>query len=230
METADAVEKKWAELGYQPVLLESFVYFEKELAVMVARSASGEVSVYPVVETEQIDQVCRRVIVPARVQESVKEEVRVIATQLVTQLGVVGIFGIELFLSVDGRVLINEIAPRTHNSGHYTLNACEASQFEQQLRAVCQRPLGSTQMTHPGAVMINLLGTENSTSDYAEQRAALAAMPNAYVYWYGKKESRVGRKMGHVTLLTDAKKGDAAIAEMIQRVEQLWYGIQSKST
>lgn len=225
LETAAEVEKKWAALGYQPVLLESFVYFEKELAVMVARGADGAVGVYPVVETVQVDQVCRQVVVPARVKESVADEVRAIATQLMNSLGVVGVFGIELFLTVDGRVLINEIAPRTHNSGHYTLDACETSQFEQQLRAVCQLPLGPTALTKPGAVMVNLLGTEDSTSDYADKRTALANMPNAHVYWYGKKTSRVGRKMGHVTILTDGENQDAATAEVIQRVEQLWYGV-----
>ncbi|MEO0886879.1 MAG: 5-(carboxyamino)imidazole ribonucleotide synthase [Cyanobacteria bacterium J06648_10] len=227
LNTLEAVESTWQTLGYQPVLLEAFVKFEKELAVMVARSQAGEIAVYPVVETEQIEQVCRRVIAPARVSEKVAEEVRRIATQLVDSLGVVGIFGIELFLTADGQVLINEIAPRTHNSGHYTLDACETSQFEQQLRAVSGRSLGSVAMTSPGAVMVNLLGTENTpageTSEYLESRNAIAALPNTHLYWYGKTQSRIGRKLAHVTVLTDGSNDDGTIAEIVRSIESLWY-------
>ncbi|MEL7069976.1 MAG: 5-(carboxyamino)imidazole ribonucleotide synthase [Cyanobacteria bacterium J06581_3] len=227
LNTLEAVESTWQTLGYQPVLLEAFVKFEKELAVMVARSQAGEIAVYPVVETEQIEQVCRRVIAPARVSEKVAKEVRRIATQLVDSLGVVGIFGIELFLTADGQVLINEIAPRTHNSGHYTLDACETSQFEQQLRAVSGRSLGSVAMTSPAAVMVNLLGTEDTpegeTSEYLERRNAIAALPNTHLYWYGKTQSRIGRKLAHVTVLTDGSNNDAATAEIVRSIESLWY-------
>lgn len=223
LKTLEAAENTWKVLGYQPVLLEAFVSFEKELAVMVARDRSGTVAVYPVVETQQIDQVCRRVIAPARVAQSVVDEVRAIAQKLVNSLNVVGIFGIELFLTSDGKVLINEIAPRTHNSGHYTLDACVTSQFEQQLRAVSNRPLGSVELTSPGAVMINLLGTEDAESDYADKRAALAQTPNSQVYWYGKRQSRIGRKLGHVTMLTDASTGSADLDSLIASVERLWY-------
>ncbi len=223
LKTLEAVEETWEALNYQPILLEAFVAFEKELAVMVARSQAGEVVVYPVVETQQVEQVCRRVIAPADVERGVAEAVRAIATQLVNSLGVVGIFGIELFLTQSGEVLINEIAPRTHNSGHYTLDACTTSQFEQQLRAVCGLPLGAAELTHPGAVMVNLLGTEEAVSDYAEKRKALAQIPHAEVYWYGKQQSRIGRKMGHVTILTDAKDDRAAAGAVIRQVEQIWY-------
>ncbi|MEM9908574.1 MAG: 5-(carboxyamino)imidazole ribonucleotide synthase [Cyanobacteria bacterium P01_D01_bin.44] len=219
----NAIKVTWAKLGYQPVLLEAFVPFERELAVMVARSQSGQVVVYPVVETQQIDQVCRRVIAPARVSEAIRDKASAIATTLMTHLGVVGIFGIELFLTPDGQVLVNEIAPRTHNSGHYTLDACKTSQFEQQLRAVCDQPLGSAEMTCPQAVMVNLLGYEIATSNYAEKRAALSAIPHAQVYWYGKAESRPGRKLGHVTVITDTTKSDAELANLIHRVESCWY-------
>lgn len=239
LSTLDDVKETWQRLGYQPVLLEAFVDFEKELAVMVARSQSGEVAVYPVVETQQIDQVCRRVIVPAPLEsglaKNVVDEVRAIATHLVNSLGVVGILGIELFLTHSsegaGKILINEIAPRTHNSGHYTLDACDTSQFEQQLRAVCGLPLGSTALTgkglgkgaSSGAVMVNLLGTQTAASDYSAKRAALSQIPDATVYWYGKRQSRVGRKLGHVTILTDTPNDSAAVAEAIANVESLWY-------
>ncbi|KPQ35571.1 MAG: phosphoribosylaminoimidazole carboxylase ATPase subunit PurK [Phormidesmis priestleyi Ana] len=219
------ITQTWQKLGYQPVLLEAFVEFEKELAVMVARSFSGEVAVYPVVETQQVDQVCRRVIAPAQVPPSVVDQVEAIATQLVNRLGVVGILGIELFVTKSQQVLINEIAPRTHNSGHYTLDACNTSQFEQQLRAVSGLSLGSTdwKVAGTGAVMVNLLGTETRVSDYAEKRAALAQIPNAFVYWYGKRQARLGRKMGHVTVLTDAIQESTAVEAIIQTVEQRWY-------
>ncbi|MEO0458514.1 MAG: 5-(carboxyamino)imidazole ribonucleotide synthase [Cyanobacteria bacterium P01_A01_bin.114] len=218
-----AVRETWARLGYQPVLLEAFVPFERELAVMVARSQSGDIAVYPVVETQQIDQVCRRVIAPARVSAAVQERVSAIAATLMTQLGVVGLFGIELFLTADDQILVNEVAPRTHNSGHYTLDACKTSQFEQQLRAVCGQPLGAAALTCSQAVMINLLGYETATADYAEQRAALSAIPNAHVYWYGKTKSRPGRKLGHVTVITDVIKSDAELAALIHQVESCWY-------
>ncbi len=223
LKTLREIEAAWEKLGYQPVLLEAFVEFEKELAVMVARSASGEIAVYPVVETEQIDQVCRRVIAPARVEDSIKHEVSAIATTLINSLEFVGILGIELFLTAQGKVTLNEIAPRTHNSGHYTLDACSTSQFEQQLRAVSNRPLGSIELKRPSAVMINLLGTQSTVSDYQTKRDALSQIPDAHVYWYGKRQSRPGRKMGHVTVLTDSPNDDDVIAEVIQTVENLWY-------
>ncbi|MEO0770800.1 MAG: ATP-grasp domain-containing protein, partial [Cyanobacteria bacterium J06649_4] len=154
----------------------------------------------------------------------VAEKVGAIATQLMNSLGVVGIFGIELFLTSSGDVLINEIAPRTHNSGHYTLDACKTSQFEQQLRAVSNRALGASALTCTGAVMVNLLGTKAETSDYIEVRAALADIENAHVYWYGKREARPGRKLGHVTVLTDSCSDDAAVDALIQKIEKIWYG------
>ncbi|MEL6246545.1 MAG: 5-(carboxyamino)imidazole ribonucleotide synthase [Cyanobacteria bacterium J06648_16] len=224
LKTLADVRETWAKLGYQPVLLEAFVAFERELAVMAARSQAGEVAVYPVVESQQVEQVCRRVIAPAGISTGVGEQASAIATQLITQLNYVGILGIELFLTSDGQVLVNEIAPRTHNSGHYTLDACRTSQFEQQLRAVTGQPLGSVEMTCAQAIMVNLLGYETvntlDNDEYTEKKAALSAIPNAHLYWYGKTESRPGRKLGHVTVITDA--GEAA-GDIIQQLEQLWY-------
>ncbi|MEM9808606.1 MAG: 5-(carboxyamino)imidazole ribonucleotide synthase, partial [Cyanobacteria bacterium P01_D01_bin.56] len=220
----DAVIATWQKLKYQPILLEAFVAFEQELAIMVARSQTGDIALYPVVESQQIDQVCRRVIAPADVSEAVQQQVDHIATTLMNQLEVVGIFGIELFLTADEQVLINEIAPRTHNSGHYTLDACVTSQFEQQLRSVSGLPLGSADMRCSQALMINLLGFESSTSDYGEKRKALSALPNAHLYWYGKEESRPGRKLGHITLTLNNTHTQEHIDQLIQQVETLWYG------
>lgn len=203
-------------------LIEEFVPFERELAVIAARSVEGEVVIYPVVETQQEEQVCRRVIAPADITPQQALAASAIAHTLLNSLGVVGVFGIELFLTAEGQVLVNEIAPRTHNSGHFSLDACETSQFEQHLRAVCGLPLGNPALQCAGAVMVNLLGYETSHSDYQNQRQQLAAIPQAYVHWYGKTESRPGRKLGHVTVLLNNHNQTEAQA-IAQTVESIWY-------
>ncbi|MBD0385777.1 MAG: 5-(carboxyamino)imidazole ribonucleotide synthase [Nostoc sp. C3-bin3] len=211
-------------------LLEEFVPFERELAIIAARSVEGEVVTYPVVETQQEQQVCRRVIAPAEITPNQVAEIQAIAHTLLNSLEVVGIFGIELFLSADGKILVNEIAPRTHNSGHFSLDACETSQFEQHLRAVCGLPLGNPALQCAGAVMVNLLGYENSHSDYQSQRQQIAEIPQAHVHWYGKTESRPGRKLGHVTVLLDnqTRESRSAYANSVgaaiaQNIESIWY-------
>jgi 5-(carboxyamino)imidazole ribonucleotide synthase len=215
-------------LGSRPLLIEEFIPFERELAVMAARSTTGEIVVYPVVETQQENQVCRRVIAPAEVSDAVAQKVDGIARSLLEHSQAVGIFGIELFLTKDDRVLVNEIAPRTHNSGHYTLDACETSQFEQQLRAVCGLPLGSPKLKCDGAVMVNLLGYEHAQHDYLDKRQAITALPNVFVHWYGKSESRPGRKLGHVTVLLDVANcvefREKALSVMAA-IEATWYEI-----
>ncbi|MDF2388229.1 5-(carboxyamino)imidazole ribonucleotide synthase [Nostoc ellipsosporum NOK] len=203
-------------------LIEEFVPFERELAIIAARSVQGEVVTYPVVETQQEQQVCRRVIAPADITVKQATEIAAIAHTLLNSLEVVGIFGIELFLTGDGRVLVNEIAPRTHNSGHFSLDACKTSQFEQHLRAVCGLTLGDPALQCASAVMVNLLGYENSLSDYQSQRQKLAAIPQAHVHWYGKSESRPGRKLGHVTVLLDHHDREGAIATA-HTIESIWY-------
>lgn len=213
-----------AKLEAVPIVVEEFIPFDRELAVMAARSIEGEIVVYPVVETQQENQVCRRVVAPAEISESVATKISAIAHTLLDRLEVVGIYGIELFLTKDDRVLVNEIAPRTHNSGHYTIEACATSQFEQQLRAVSGFPLGSAALTRAGAVMVNLLGFEQAESDYLEKRAAIAQLPNSFVHWYGKSESRPGRKLGHVTVLLDSAFDLRKSAlEMASAIESIWY-------
>ncbi len=207
-------------------LLEEFVPFERELAIIAARSVEGEIVTYPVVETQQEQQVCRRVIAPAEIAPNQVAEIQAIAHTLLNSLEVVGIFGIELFLGADGQVLVNEIAPRTHNSGHFSLDACETSQFEQHLRAVCGLPLGNPALQGAGAVMVNLLGYENSHSDYQNQRQKIAEIPQAHVHWYGKTESRPGRKLGHVTVLLDNQNRESAGAyanNIARTIESIWY-------
>lgn len=218
----------WPTWRLDELLVEAFIPFERELAVMVARGLGGEVRLYPVVETVQVEQVCRRVLAPAMIGDAVAAEVGAIATTLITALDGVGIFGIEFFLTADGRVLVNEIAPRTHNSGHYSLEACDVSQFEMQLRAVTGQPLPEPQWRCRGAVMVNLLGFEVSRSDDLQQREAIGALkriaqiPGAVVRWYGKGEAQPGRKLGHVTVcLTPEQWQDReAIAT---EIENRWY-------
>ena len=216
------LEATWNRLECPSMLLEQFVDFERELAVIAARSLTGDVVVYPVVETQQEDQVCRRVIAPADISPEVKLQVEAIARTLLEKLQVVGLFGLELFLTKEGKVLVNEIAPRTHNSGHYTLDACETSQFEMQLRAVAGLPLASPALKSAGAVMVNLLGYEHSQDDYREKRAKIAEITDSHVHWYGKTESRPGRKLGHVTVVL-GEEGFKDSLKVAQEIESLWY-------
>ncbi|MGK7928547.1 MAG: 5-(carboxyamino)imidazole ribonucleotide synthase [Spirulina sp.] len=215
------LEALWNRLERPSLLIEEFIPFTCELAVMAARGVNGEVVVYPVVETEQEQQVCRRVFAPATIAPAVNAEIHRIATILLDRLQVVGIFGIELFLTRENRVLVNEIAPRTHNSGHFTLDACDISQFAMQLEAVTGMPLKSPQMTCNRAMMVNLLGWENSRSPYLEKREQLAKIPHTFVHWYGKTESRPGRKLGHATVLLEKEDNPRAIA---RQIESIWYG------
>lgn len=210
----------WTTMGKAPALLESYVKFSAEIAAIAARSESGEYAIYPVVETQQVEQVCRRTIAPARITPEVAAKVEAIAKTIVNSLDAVGVFGIELFLADDGEVSVNEIAPRTHNSGHYTIEACQTSQFAQLLRAVSGMPLGDTHMTCAIAVMVNLLGYETATSDYNEKRQRIAQLPRTYTHWYGKLAAKPGRKLGHVTVLADDYAQGEAIADQI---EQIWY-------
>jgi 5-(carboxyamino)imidazole ribonucleotide synthase len=210
-----------------PFLVEEFVKFDRELAVIAARGASGEVVTYPILETQQQEQVCRRVFTLDDLSEQTIETCRSIASKLLISLDAIGIFGIELFATRDGRVLVNEIAPRTHNSGHLTIEACATSQFSQLIRAVAGLPLGSTELTCLGAVMVNLLGYEDSQDDYLLKRQEISAIPNAFVHWYGK-QSRIGRKLGHVTALVeiDPSKTSQSYRQQAEalagQVEAIW--------
>ena len=220
VQTASDLSATWDSFSRASVLLEEFVPFKQELAVMVARSAQGEIAVYPTVETQQVDQICRRVFAPAKVSAEVASRMEGIARTLVEALELVGIVGIECFLTQSDRILINEIAPRTHNSGHYTLNACQTSQFEQQLRAVSDRPLGPTTLTCPQAVMVNLLGLAADETTHYQRLETLKQLPNATLYWYSKG-IRPGRKLGHITQRLGPGDDPATAAAAI---EAIWYG------
>lgn len=224
-----SLEEILQKMGETPVLLEEYVPFSKELAVIAARSVDGEIVTYPVVETQQEDQVCRRVLVPADIDEAVQLQVEAIAHTLLNSLQAIGLFGIELFLTTEGKILVNEIAPRTHNSGHFTIDASYTSQFEMHLRSVSGLPLGNPALKCDAAVMVNLLGYEHSHSDYQEKRQKLAQIPNCHVLWYGKTESRPGRKLGHVTILLNQSDRSTSttqqqLQQLAQQVESIWYG------
>ncbi len=182
------------------LLVEAWVPFARELAVMVARGRGGECVVYPVVETVQRNHICHVVRARAQVTPEVERTAAEIARRAVKAIGGIGVFGVELFEAEDGSTLYNEIAPRPHNSGHYTIEGCVTSQFENHTRAVLGLPLGSADMVAPAAVMVNLLGMRNGPAQADGLAGALVA-PGAHVHIYGKLASRTGRKMGHVTAL-----------------------------
>jgi 5-(carboxyamino)imidazole ribonucleotide synthase len=157
---------------------------------------------YPLVETIQRDHICHVVKSPATVPSEVAARAADIAQRAVSAVSGVGSVGIEMFLTADGNILINEMAPRVHNSGHYTIEACACSQFENHVRAVLGWPLGSTAMRTPAAVMVNLLGAAKGTGQPRGIEAALQ-IPGAHIHVYGKTTSSPGRKMGHITALGD---------------------------
>jgi 5-(carboxyamino)imidazole ribonucleotide synthase len=217
-----ALDSLYARYPDTPFLIEEFIPFDRELAIIAARGVSGEIATYPILETQQQEQVCRRVFTLHDLPASLISACDSIATKLLASLDAIGIFAIELFATPDGKVLVNEIAPRTHNSGHLTIEACATSQFSQILRAVAGLPLGSTALTCGSAVMVNLLGYEDTDSDYLTQRQQIDQFPNTFVHWYGKTQSRVGRKLGHVTILLDTVDRSQATA-LAQQIESLWY-------
>lgn len=184
---------------------EKFVDFKKELAIMIVRN-SKEINTYPVVETIQKDHICHTVLAPAQITDAQIKLAKEIGVQAVRAVKGRGIFGIEFFLTKSGEILVNEMAPRPHNSGHYTIEACVTSQFENHIRSVLDLPLGSTDLVQPFAVMINLLGKKNDSGIIRDYRKVLEDS-NVHLHIYGKKQSRIGRKMGHITMLgNDLKK------------------------
>lgn len=178
---------------------EEFVDYSMELAVMAVRT-SKESKCYPVVQTIQENHICRMVLAPAKIDSILAEEAKEIAFECIRAVEGFGLYGIEMFLTKDNKLLVNEMAPRPHNSGHYTIEACVTSQYENHIRSILDLPLGSTEMIKPSAVMINILGKTNGPG-ILEDYSAVLANKNAHLHIYGKENSRVGRKMGHITLI-----------------------------
>lgn len=182
------------------LMVEEFIDFSKELAVLVARNFRGEIAVYPCVETVQYRHICHSVVAPAEIDIELSKKAQEAALNCVKAINGIGIFGVELFLSKDNRILVNEIAPRPHNSGHYTIEACYTSQFENCIRAVLNLPLGSPELITPAAAMINLLGTRDGVGN-PENIEELLRHKKVWLHLYNKKMSIIGRKMGHITAL-----------------------------
>lgn len=196
------IKKGLVKLSGRSLYVEKNVQFVKELSVVVARSTTGEIKTYPVVETIHKNNICHIVIAPAQISKKEQRKARFIATRAMQALKGAGVFGIEMFLTQDGSVLINEIAPRVHNSGHFTIEGSATSQFEQHIRAISGMPLGSTDMVHSAAVMINILGERAGLAKVKGLEKALK-LKNTTVHIYGKKDTKPERKMGHITATGD---------------------------
>ena len=197
IDTPADLERTFSAWKNVPCVLEELLALEREVSVVLARSDSGEIAVFPLSENRHSRGILDVTIVPARVPEALAREAASLASRLAKELEYVGVLAVEMFV-VGGKLLLNEIAPRPHNSGHYTLDACRTSQFEQQVRVLCGLPLGDPSQ-HTPAVMVNLLGDiwrDGKEPDWT----AVLEHPGAHLHLYGKRETRPGRKMGHVTV------------------------------
>lgn len=205
-----------------PSVLEKFVDFEKEIAVIVARNEKGETSTFPLVEMEFNSEanLVEFVFSPANVSSTLESEAKDIALQVAEKLKHVGLLAVEMFVTKDGKILVNEIAPRPHNSGHHTIEACYTSQYAQHLRAILNLPLGSTELRSP-AVMINLLGEKGfSGPAFYKNMEDVLHTEGAFVHLYGKSETKPFRKMGHITVcdadLASAKETAKRLLHLVQ--------------
>ena len=202
--------------GSVPCVLEERVELESELSVVLARGADGDVAPFPVAENRHRDGILETSVVPARVPDAMARQARELATSLAEEMEYVGVLGVELFVASGSRLLVNEMAPRPHNSGHYTLDACSTDQFEQQLRALCGLPLAQPWLLSPVA-MINLLG--DLWTDGEPRWEEALRRPGVRLHLYGKAEARPGRKMGHLNCL--AADPDRALATALETRDAL---------
>jgi 5-(carboxyamino)imidazole ribonucleotide synthase len=227
VQAVDEISGAWQKLGGNDgneLFVEAFCPFVKELAVIITRGRDGATATYPLVETVQRDHVCHIVCAPAPVAGEVAERALDLARRAVAAVGAVGSFGVEMFLTARGEIFVNELAPRVHNSGHYTIEACVCSQFENHVRSVLGWPLGDTRLVAPAAVMVNLLGDRKAVGRPVGIEQALA-VPGAHVHIYGKAMSGAGRKMGHVTALGATM--DEALATAQRAAARIRFGEQS---
>jgi 5-(carboxyamino)imidazole ribonucleotide synthase len=200
IDRVEDAERVWGLVGHQEAILERFVPFTLELSVVAARGLDGQIVHYGAVENTHRDHILDLTVAPARVPPEVADETVRLTRAILEELDFVGVLCVEFFLTADGRLLVNEVAPRPHNSGHFSFDACLTSQFEQQVRAVCGLPLGATTQMRPAA-MANLLGQlwAHGEPDWA----AALAFPDVKLHLYGKTGPLIGRKMGHLTALAD---------------------------
>ena len=196
------------------LMVEKFVKFEKEVSVIAARNTKGEISTYPVVENIHENNILRTTIAPGRVSEIVRKEAEKIAEKTMEVLHGAGVFGIEMFVTSDDEILINEIAPRVHNSGHHTLQSCNTSQFEQHLRAILGMDLGDSSIKTP-TIMYNILGPKTFQGEY---NVLFKKQDNIHLKMYGKLESKPQRKIGHVNVVDVENRG---MEELLKQVEDL---------
>ncbi|MBU5354764.1 5-(carboxyamino)imidazole ribonucleotide synthase [Paenibacillus barcinonensis] len=213
---AEAAYEKLAATGAE-LVLEQFIKFECEISVIVARSTNGEIKTFPPAENIHVNNILHASIVPARVATDIQLEAQKLAAAVAESMQAVGLLAVELFVAADGRLYVNELAPRPHNSGHYTMEACATSQFEQHIRAICGLPLGDTTLLSP-VVMVNVLGEHLEgiiarTGHPDEEAMELGVIPKLHIY--GKSEAKTGRKMGHVNLLCQD------VEEGLQWIEQI---------
>lgn len=202
-------DRVWGLIGRQEAIVESVVDFTHEISVVAARGLDGEFAHYGAIENRHHNHILDLSVSPARIPQGLADEAVHLAHRVMDDLGYVGVLCVEFFVTRDGRLLVNEIAPRPHNSGHFTIDACVTSQFEQQVRAVCGLSLGDTTQVKPAA-MVNLLG--DLWVDGEPDWAAALAVPGVKLHLYGKRDPRVGRKMGHITALGDSVDEAAAKA------------------
>lgn len=198
---------------FERLYAEEFIDFNKELAVIVARDVKGNIKTFPVVETIHKDNICHEVLCPAPMANDVKQAAEQLANQVVDKLGGAGVFAIEMFVTGQGQVLINEIAPRVHNSGHHTIEACRTSQFEQHIRAISGMELGEPSLKVPAAVMINILGERDGPVELKGEDE-VKKMGGVFLHLYGKSPTKVARKMGHITAIADTIEAAKVKAEL----------------
>jgi 5-(carboxyamino)imidazole ribonucleotide synthase len=198
IEASDDLAAVWSARKDQECVLEKVIDFEKEISVIVARGVNGATAVFPVCENIHRNHILDLTVAPARIEDRVAEAACQLAGEVAASLDLVGLLAVEMFLKQDGELIINELAPRPHNSGHWTIEGCATSQFEQHVRAVCGLPLGITELLQPSA-MVNLLG--DVWRDGEPDWPAALAEPSVHLHLYGKREPRSARKMGHVTAL-----------------------------
>lgn len=208
---AEDIASAFEKLAGAKLYAEAFVNFSKELAVVAVRTTEGDIRTYPVVETIHERHICLEVLAPAPVSEDVRKKAETLAHNVLESFEGAGVFAIEMFLR-NGEVLVNEIAPRVHNSGHLTIEACETSQFENHVRAVTGMPLGSTALVAPAAVMLNILGERVGPAEPKGIEEA-KALGGVSVHIYGKKETKPDRKMGHLTTIANSLPEARAKAE-----------------
>jgi 5-(carboxyamino)imidazole ribonucleotide synthase len=203
------------ELPNRPLIWEKMIKFTKELGIICVRDRNNQIVTYPVTENIHVENILDTTLAPAFVSPKVVAQATEIARQIAHHLNIVGVFCVEMFLLENNDILVNEIAPRPHNSGHYSIDACLCSQFEQQLRAICNLPLGSPRMLSKTAVMVNILGDHKG--DHLSGTIGLLSDTNVCLHLYGKKKAKTKRKMGHFTVLADDLDEAVEIAQKTRK-------------